>query len=174
MEEYDRLRERFTDSYPELRSLRTQILETSKRIPPAINSKLSNLRMQQQDLNDERASVINDMEKNFVASQRSNSQQSNFTIYQDLYSDMKVKLEQARMAREVGDNATEQFVVLDHPYISEEPSSPNNPLVVAIGFILGLIFAGIFIGIAEVLDTTIRSESDLEYQKPIIAYLADG
>lgn len=172
--EYDQLRQRYTDNYPEVRSLRIQILEVAKRIPPAIESRLSNLKRQQRDLSSQRASVINDMEKIFVAVQRNNSQQSNYTIYQELYNDMKVKLEQARMTRDIGDEASEQFVVLDSPYVPKEPTSPNNRLVIAMGLFLGIVLGGMFMGIAEVLDTTIRTDEDLEFEKPIIAYLTDG
>lgn len=172
--EYDQLRQQYTDSYPQLRSLRMQIVEVAKRIPPAIESKLKNLRTQQNEQSQQRASVINDMERSFVALQRNNSQQSNFTIYQDLYSDMKVKLEQARMTRDIGDKASEQFIVLDPPYIPERPSSPNKPMLVVVGLILGAIFGSLLMGVAEVLDTTIRTDEDLEYPKPIIAYLTDG
>lgn len=174
LEEYDRLRQQFTDNYPEVRSLRTQILEVAKRIPTALKSRLSDLQKKQEDLRGERASVINDLERSFVAAQRSDSQKSNFSIYQELYSDMKVKLEQARMAREIDDQAQEQFVVVDKPFIPEKPSSPSSLLVIGAGLVLGIIFGSIFMWITEFFDTTVRSESDLEYEKPIIAYLSDG
>lgn len=172
--EYDNLKEQFTDNYPPLRSLRTRILELSNRIPPAIESKLSNLKMQQKNLSSQRTAVIDDIERSFIASQRSNSQQTNIAIYQELYNDMKMKLEQARMTRDIGDKSSEQFVVLDPAYIPEKPSSPDKQIVIAVGFFIGLIFGGLFMGIAEIFDTTVRTEEDLELPKPIIAYLSDG
>lgn len=171
---YDELKQKFTESYPRMRELRSQVREMARRIPPAIESNLSNLKRQKEDLKDQRVAVINDIEKSFIASQQSNSQQSNFSIYQQLYSDMKVKLEQARITREIGDKASEQFVVLDPPYIAEEPTSPNNQLVIGLGLFLGVVFGMLFMGIAEALDTTVRTEEDLEYTKPVIAYLTDG
>lgn len=172
--EYDQLRQRFTENYPEVRSLRIQIIEVVKRIPPVLASSISNLTFQRKDLKSQRTSVINDMERFFVAAQQNDSQQSNFSIYQQLYNDMKVKLEQARMARDIGDQAANQFVVLDPAYIPEEPSSPDNQFVIAMAVLCGVLLGGVFMGVAEAFDTTIRSENDLEIEKPIIAYLSDG
>jgi predicted nucleic acid-binding Zn-ribbon protein len=172
--EYDQLRQQFTDNYPEVRSLRVQILEVSKRIPPAIESKLSNLKLQQKDLKSQRSSVINDMENSFIAAQRNKNQQSNFSIYQELYNDMKMKLEQARMSQDIGEKASEQFKILSPPYIPAKPTSPNKRFIIGMGVLLGFILGNVFMGITEIFDTTIRSEEDLELEKPIIAYLTDG
>ncbi len=172
--EYDQMRQQFTDSYPQLRALRTQITEVTKRIPPAIESNLSNLKRLRGDQGTEREKIINDMEKAFIAAQLNNSKQTNFSIYQQLHNEMKIKLEQARMTRDIGDKASEQFIVLDSPYVAERPSSPNRRLIVGVGLLIGVVLGGLLAGVAEVLDTTIRRQEDLEFDKPIIAYLADG
>jgi len=172
--EYDQMRQQFTDSYPQLRALRTQITEVAKRIPPAIESNLSNLKRLRGDQGTERKKIINNMEKAFIAAQLNNSKQSNFSIYQQLHNEMKIKLEQARMTRDIGDKASEQFIVLDPPYVAERPSSPNRRLIVGVGLLIGVVLGGLLAGVAEVLDTTIRRDEDLEFDKPIIAYLADG
>ena len=174
LEQYDLMRQRYTDEYPELLTLQGQITEIVRRILPAIESNLNNLKRQQQTLVDKRFTIIEDIEKAFVAKQRTTTQESNFSIYQDLYNEMKVKLEQIRMSTEIEDKKTEQVLVLNPPYIAQTPSFPDKKLVLSVGFALGLIFGGIFMGLAEALDTTIRREEDLELQKPIIAYLKDG
>lgn len=174
LSEYDQLRQQFTDSYPRLRTVRSRIIEVAKRIPPSINTELNNLKLQRKELSNQRSGVINDMERAFVASQRNSSKQSNHSIYQQLYSDMKVKLEQARLSRDMGNKASEQFIVLDPPYISKEPSSPNKRVIITMGFVVGIIMGTLLMAVSEVLDTTIRTEEDLELDKPIIAYLTDG
>jgi uncharacterized protein involved in exopolysaccharide biosynthesis len=171
--EYDQLRQQYTDNYPRLRTVRNQIVEVAKRIPPSINTSLNNLKLKRKELNNQRSKVINDMEKAFVAAQQ-NSKQSNHTIYQQLYNDMKVKLEQVRTTRDVGSKASDKFVVLDPPYIPKEPSSPDRQLVVTMGFVLGIVIGTLLMAVSEVLDTTIRTEENLELDKPIIAYLTDG
>lgn len=174
LSEYDQLRQQFTDSYPRLRTVRSRIIEVAKRIPPSINTELNNLKLQRKELSNQRSGVINDMERAFVTSQRNSSKQSNHSIYQQLYSDMKVKLEQARLSRDMGNKASEQFIVLDPPYISKEPSSPNKRVIITMGFVVGIIMGTLLMAVSEVLDTTIRTEEDLELDKPIIAYLTDG
>lgn len=174
LKEYDGLKQKFTDSYPQLRSLRTQIIDIANRIAPALQSELTKMNRQRQDLSTQRAKVIQDMEKSFVETQRNNSKQSDFSIYQELYNDMKVKLEQARMTRDIGDKASEQFIVLDPAYIAKRPSSPNERLIIGVGLVLGIVMGALLMGVAEVLDTTVREEEDLDFEKPIIAYLTDG
>lgn len=174
LSDFDMLRQKYTDSYPDVRSLRLRILELAKRIPPALESNLSTLRMQRRGLNSQRGKVIDDMEQAYVAAQRSHSQKSNYNVYQQLYNDMKVKLEQARMTRDIGNKASEQFMVLDPPVIAKEPSSPDRQVIIGAGLFIGLIVGWLLAGLAEALDTTIRSENDLQIEKPIIAYLTDG
>lgn len=174
LDRYDVLRQRYTDNYPELSDLQTRILETANRIYPAIESNLSNLETQQVALKEKRESLINDLEKSFIAERQKNSQQSDFSIYQDLYDEMKVKLEQAHITRDVGDQGKEQYMILDPPYVPQRPTSPDHALVVTGGFFLGLLFAGIAVAIAEAFDTRIRREEDLRLKKPVIAYLKDG
>ncbi|WP_445665941.1 GumC family protein [Fodinibius sp. AD559] len=172
--EYDELRQQFTDSYPRLRALKAQITEVANRIMPVMESNLNIATLKREDLVKQRQNVLTNMEKAFIATQQNNSNQSDFSIYQELYNEMKVKLEQARMTRDIGTKATEQFLVLDAPYIPEEPSSPNKKLVLIAGLILGIIISGLLTALAEILDLSIRSEEDIEIQKPIIAYLGEG
>lgn len=174
MVEYEQFRRQFTESYPPLRAIMVQISEVVNRIPSSIESRLENMNLQKEELSRQRAQLINDMERAFIVKQRNSSQESDFSIYQELYNNMKVKLEQARMTRDIDDKASEQFIVLDAPYIPEKPSSPNRKLVLAIGLFLGLMIGVILSGVAEIMDTTVRKEEDLEFTKPIIAYLVDG
>ena len=175
LSEYDELSQQFTDSYPRLRTLRQQISQLVRRIAPAIESNVADLQAQKEELLNQRKVAIDDLERTFVANQRTSTEQSEVSIYENLLADIKVKLEQAKMNRDIGEHAAEQFVVLDAPYVPEKPAKPNKRLIVAIGFFMGLILAVIMSGIAEVMDTTIRRVEDLPVKKPVIAYLTtDG
>lgn len=175
LNEYDALSQQYTESYPGLRNTREQIIEVARRILPAVRSSLQNLIRQQEDLEMERRQIIQDLERSYIATQSKTDDESNYTIYQDLYGAIKKKLEQARINREMGNQAAVQFNVLDRPQISETPVSPNKRLVLGAGLGLGLFISCILIGFAEVMDTTIRSEEDLKkFNKPVIAYLKDG
>ncbi|MEX0648886.1 MAG: Wzz/FepE/Etk N-terminal domain-containing protein [Balneolaceae bacterium] len=171
--EYEDLNQQFTESYPRLRTLRSQITEVARRIPATMESNIADRRRQLNDLRTQRDTVIENMEQSFVATQRTNSRQSNIEVYQELYNDMKLKLEQARMEQDISDQAASMLMVIDEPLVAEEPSSPNSTLILGSGLILGIIIGGFFMGIAEALDSTIRSEEDLQFNKPIIAYLSD-
>ncbi|MEX2574285.1 MAG: Wzz/FepE/Etk N-terminal domain-containing protein [Balneolaceae bacterium] len=174
LSEYDDLKQQYTDSYPRLQTLSRRIIQTTDRIPPAIESTLSRLNAQREELSEQRAEVIEDMERSFIANQRETSQQSDFSIYEELYNEMRVNLEQARMTRDIRSRASEQFSILSEPQIPEEPSTPNYRLVLAAGLFLGLIFGVIISAIAEIMDTTVRDVTDLEFNKPVIAYLTNG
>lgn len=175
LSEYEQLNQQYTDDYPRIVRLKTQITEAAKRILPSMQSNLERLRVQREDLNSERSEIMNNMQQSFVAEQQSQTKQSNFSIYQNLYDEMKVKLEQARMASDVKSQASDKYQVVDVPYVADSPTSPNRTIVLAAGLILGFIIGGLLISVAELLDNTIRTEDDLkEFKKPVIAYLSDG
>lgn len=174
LNEYESLNQQYTDSYPPLKAVTVRISDVVDRIPSSIESNIQSMILQKEELMQQRNQLVSDMERAFVVNQRRNSQESDFSIYQELYNSMKVKLEQARMTRDIDNKASEQFIVLDAPYIPEKPSSPNEKIVISAGIFLGLIIGVILSGVAEIMDNTVRREEDLEFEKPIIAYLVDG
>lgn len=174
LNEYDNLRQQFTESYPRLRGLAEQIKQVADRMPPTLTTNVARLNSQKRDLNLQKERVVGDMQQFFVATQRASSQQSDFSIYEGLQAEMKVKLEQAKMTRDIGMQAADQFMVLDAAIVPEKPVSPNKPLILGIGLILGLIMGVVASAVAEVMDTTLRDESDMPFEKPIIAYITNG
>lgn len=171
LNEYESTRQQFTDSFPRVRSLALQIQDVANRIPPTLDSNIQRLTTQKNDLSQQRQRVVNEMQQYFVASQRASSQQSDFSIYEGLQADMKVKLEQAKMTRDIGQRAADQFIVLDAAHIPEKPTSPNKRLIIGIALFVGLIMGVALSAFAEVMDTTLRYDTDVPYQKPVIAYL---
>jgi len=105
--------------------------------------------------------------------QRAQSQKSDHSIYEGLYNEMRVKLEQAKMTRDIGKKAADQFIVLDEAVIPAKPASPNKRLVLAISLLLGLIVGVAASALAEVMDTTLRDDDDIPYNKPVIAYISN-
>lgn len=174
LREYDELRQQYTAEFPRTRSKFAQINQTVERIPPVLTANIARLELQRSELSQQRNRLINDIERSFVAAQRANTQQSDYSIYEALYNEMKVKLEQARMTRDIGSRAAEQFIVLDPPFIAETPASPNKMMIVAAGLFIGLVIGVLTAGLAEMTDTTIRDEEDLQFDKPVIAYLTYG
>jgi uncharacterized protein involved in exopolysaccharide biosynthesis len=174
LNEYETIRQQYTDSYPRLQTLAVQIRQVSERIPPVLTSNIERLQMQKQEFTTQKERVVNDMQQYFVASQRATSQLSDFSIYEGLQAEMRVKLEQAKMTRDIGIQAADQFILLDNAVIAEEPVSPNKVAILSVAFLLGVIFGIVGSVLAEVLDTTLRDASDLPFDKPIIAYITNG
>jgi len=175
LREYDVLKQNFTMQHPDMKSKVEQIKEIASRIPPAIQSELSMKQMKLQDLKDQRNMIISTIQETVVAERVDQSTESDYSIYQDLYNDMKVKLEQAKTTRDLAKKAADQFIVIDPPFYPEEPVSPNRMLIT-----IGSLFAGIFLAVvvvvaAEIFDSTIRREDDIiEFDKPVIAFITDG
>lgn len=174
LSEYETLSQQFTESYPRLRALALQIRQVADRIPPTLESNIQRLNTQKNDLTQQNERVVADMQNFFVSTQRANSQQSDFSIYEGLYNEMKVKLEQAKMTRDIGKRAADQFIVLDAANVPEKPVSPNKRLILGVGLMIGLIMGIVASAVAEVMDTTMRDDNDLPFQKPIIAYITNG
>ncbi len=174
LNEYDTIRQQYTDSYPRLQTLAVQIRQVSERIPPVLTTNIERLRLQKQEFTSQKQRVVNDMQQYFVASQRANSQLSDFSIYEGLQAEMRVKLEQAKMTRDIGIQAADQFIVLDTAVIAEKPVSPNKLAILSVGLLLGLVLGIVVSVVAEVLDTTLRDARDMPYEKPIIAYITNG
>lgn len=174
LDEYDTMQQQFTENYPRLVTQGTRIRQIVNRIQPGIQLDLERLEKTRSGLQVQKEKIVGDMQRHFVATQQANTQQSTVTIYEELYNEMKVRLEQAKMTRDIGQKASDQFVVLDVANIPQKPVSPNKPLILAIGLFLGLVMGIVSAVIAEVMDTTIRDEKDIPVQKPIIAYLTNG
>ncbi|MCH8494533.1 MAG: hypothetical protein LAT57_02735 [Balneolales bacterium] len=172
LNEYDNLRQQFTESYPRLRGLAVQIIQVADRMPPTITTNIARLNSQKQELNLQKQRVVGDMQQFFVATQRASSQESDFSIYEGLQADMRVKLEQAKMTRDIGMRAADQFMVIDAAIVPESPVSPKIPLILGIGLMVGIIMGIVASAVAEAMDTTVRDVEDMPYNKPIIAYIS--
>jgi len=173
LDEYDRLKQQFTENYPKLGGLEEQIKQIVVRMPPTLTNNISNFKSQKRDLIRQKQQVVGDMQQFFIQNQRAESQQSDFNIFKSLQADMREKLEQAKMIRDIGEKAADQFIVLDKAIIPKEPVSPNKILIIGIGLFIGIIMGIVTSAFAEFMDTTIRDESDLPFKKPIIAYITE-
>lgn len=172
---YDEFRQEYTRDYPGFDKVSRQVFNVLDRLPNAIQSEIEFKRINLKDLNEQRQQVLNALEKNVVSNRMDEIKKADYGIYRDLYDKMKVKLEQARTTRDLGEKTTSQFVVIDAPYYPEEPASPNRPLIIAGSFGIGLILAVIAVAGAEILDTIVRREEEIEnFDTPVIAYIPDG
>ncbi len=175
MDAFRSAQQQFTPTHPSFKLARASLLDIVSKMPQVLEQRIEDSRRRISELNEERASLLGSLELAVVSAETESGARSEVEVYQSLLDEMRVKLEQARITRDLGRQAVDQFVVLDEPILPEEPASPNRRLILLAGGVLGLFLAGLGVGIAEFTDLTIRQPQDLEeFEQPIIAYLQEG
>ena len=170
---YDEALRRYTTNYPDVERLKMQIADLLRRLPKLIESVIDRLESQRLELESRLARSVDALKRSSASTKLNSNIQSNYDMNRRLYDEMQLKLEQARLAQEVGSRGANQFIVLDPAYLPTRPVKSVRILIilgVGFGFLLGVLSAII----AELLDTVIRRPRDIEiYQKPIIAILPE-
>lgn len=175
MTKYDDYLRRYTEKYPEVGKLERQITELLDRMNKALQTELVKQEPLRSDLEKKHAGLVNQLKQSSISEHVNEDQESDYGIYHKLYDDMKIKLEQAKTARDLGGKSAQQFIILDPALIPPKPSKPNRPLIVLGGCLLGIFLGFLTVILKETIDTTVRSPRDIEvYQKPIIAFITDG
>src|SRR5258706_4089677 len=143
---YDELSRKYTSKYTEVAKLQAQLLDLLDRMRKGVETEIAKGQNDRWDLAKRRGESISDLKQASVAQRVDGDQESSFGIYQKLYDEMKVKLEQARTARDLGKRAADQFIIIDPPQVPAEPSKPNRPMIVGaglgVGLLMGLLSAG--------------------------------
>ena len=172
---YDSVTIRYTPKHPEVARFETRILELLERTRVMLQSELSILTARLTDIQKSRSELVQVITESSISETRDKETESNYSFYQQLYNDMRVKLEQARIARELGRNAENAFIIIDPARVPTAPTKPKRSLIIAGGMIAGLMLGLLSAAAAELLDTTIRSPREIEtYKKPIIALIPEG
>jgi protein tyrosine kinase modulator len=169
---YDQLSQEYTEEYPDVRSARAKVIQLVGLVENAIRSEESRKQDQIMSLENRRHDAILAVQKATAATSQDQDLQSNFDIYQKLYGEMEVKLEQAETTRDLGENSAGDYIVINPPELPVKPAKPNKALIIGGGFGLALFMGLLSAGITELFDTRIRIPQDVEiFEKPIIAYL---
>lgn len=172
---YDELLLRYTSEYPEVKKVETQITPLLQRIKNAIDSDIMKKITLKAEHEKTRQQLIDNMRNSYVSLRLDGEQESDYNLYKNLYEDMKVKLEQAKTARDLGYTTANQFVILDPPTLPTKPTKPKKAQLIIAGFGIGVFLGLIFVILYELIDTTIRTPKDIEvFKKPVIAYISDG
>jgi len=172
---YDDYITRYTSNYPEVKNLESQTIEVLSRMKNAVDSEISRLQARRWDLEKERDQVVSNLKQSTITERVDQDKESNYSIYRQLYDEMKIKLEQARTTRDLGSHAAYQFNIIDPALVPTEATKPNRTLIVVAGFGLGLGLGFILVILSELFDTTVRTSKDIEfYQKPVIALIPEG
>lgn len=170
--DYDQLSQKYTEDYPDVQVAREKVAQLVGLIENAIRSEEIRKQDQIVSLEKNRHDAISSVQMATVANSQDQDLQSNFDIYQKLYNEMEVKLEQAQTNRDLGLNSARDYVVIDPPQLPVKPAKPNKALIIGGGFGLAIFLGLLSAGLAEIFDTRVRTPRDIEiFEKPIIAYL---
>ncbi len=172
LEEYEELRQSYTHSFPQVQRLTEQIIETTQRIPSALETRIQRHEQRRERLVNNRNDKLNKLEQAYIADRQEETARSDYSVYESLFNEMTTALEQAKISRDLGERSGENFVVLDAAIVPDEPHSPNKRLIVALGLIAGIVLGIFLAALAEALDTTVRSIEKVRYHKPIVAYIS--
>lgn len=169
---YDQLSQEYTEAYPEVQTARAKVMQLVGLVENAIRSEEGRKEDQIMSLDKRRHQAILAVQQATAANSQDQGLQANFDIYQKLYGEMEIKLEQAQTTRELGENTARDFVVIDPPNLPVRPAKPNKKLIIGGGFGLAIFMGLLSAGLVELFDTRIRTPQDVEiFEKPIIAYL---
>jgi succinoglycan biosynthesis transport protein ExoP len=175
LQKYDDITRKYKGNYPEVTRVQGQLTDLLVRIQKALETEIKKQEPTRQDLEQKRQQLIENLRESSVSQKIDQDDEADYSVYKKLYDEMKVKLEQAVMARDLGRTSSNQFIILDPPLVPTQPTKPNRPLLVVGGLFLGILFGCVSVIVKEVMDTTIRSARDIEvYQKPVIAFIGDG
>lgn len=172
---YDESTRRYTAKFPDVDKLEGQLVELLDRMHKGVENEIYKLQTQQNSLEKHRTQIVEELKKSSVASRTNQDKQTNYDINQKLYNEMKLKLEQARLAMDIGSRGANQFIILDPASLPTRATKPNRMMIMAGGFGFGLLLGVVLAMIIELFDTTLRTPKHLEvYQKPVIALLPDA
>ncbi len=172
LNKYNNLSQKYTPRFPALQDIVQQIAPLLNRIRKAIESDLAQQQNNAFKMEKNRNGLLSTIRKATIQQNQNQDVKSTYGVYSKLYDDMKVKLEQAKTTRDLGEKSGQQFVVINPPELPTSPSKPNKILYICGGLIMGVFMGFLSAGLTELFDTRIRTNKDVEvYDKPVLAYL---
>lgn len=164
---------RYTENYPGVIEIKSQILDLLERMRTAIVYEIPEEHGRRQRLQNQQNRLVAAIQQSSVQ-RMDQEKETNFNMYKQLYNDMKVKLEQARTNRELRNMGSEQFVIIDPPIVPSYPTKPNRKRVILGGMMMGVLLGIVVTALAELFDTTVRSARDLAvYNLPVITLIPE-
>ncbi|NJD22508.1 MAG: hypothetical protein FIA82_07535 [Melioribacter sp.] len=172
LSKYEDLSKRYTTNFPDVTALQIKISDLTGRMKHTIESELTRQQNQVWDLQKQSSNVIGTIRSAEVSKNQNEDIRSTYDVYNKLYNDMKIKLEQARTNRDLGEKGAQQYVIIDPPQFPVHPAKPNKLLLIIGGIGLGLFIGFLSAGFMELFDMRIRTTRDIEvYDKPVLAYM---
>jgi polysaccharide biosynthesis transport protein len=175
LKNYEEILSKYTPKHPEATKMSAQITELLDRIGIALRAETQKKKTQLADLQSDRGKIVDQILNTSGEKETDQDKQSNYSVYQRLYNEMKVKLEEAQISLALGKNDENRYTIFDQALLPLYPSKPSRVMIIGGGGMFGIILGIILVIIAEFLDTTIRSQKEIvAFRKPIIGLLPDG
>jgi len=175
LKNYEEILSKYTPKHPEATKISTQIIELLDRIGIALRAEIGKKKGQIADFRSDRGKIVEQILNTSTEGNGDQDKQSNYSVYQRLYDEMKVKLEEAQISLSLGKNDENRYTVIDQALLPLYPSKPSHIMIVGGGVFVGILLGIISVIIAELLDTTIRSPKEIDiFRKPIIGLLPDA
>jgi capsular polysaccharide biosynthesis protein len=172
--EFESLSSKYTLSYPDVTRARQDVEEALARMETAVEKQLATMQGNRWDEEGRRTEILDRITASTEAENLPDPSEGNLNLFESIYDEMKIKLEQARMTRDLGLRGKDHSIVLDPPIVPISPSKPSRVMIVGGGLAMGILLGLVGAIVTEALDTTIRTPKDIEfYQKRVIAYLPD-
>ncbi len=175
LNQYSDLLSRYTAKHPDAEKAASQIVELLERIKAAIRKETLALNTLLNKARNQRVDIVDEMVRLSLMEQKEKEKEADYSLYQKLYTEMKVKLEEAEVSRSLSQNTDYKFIILDPAYLPLFPSKPSRTLIVGGGFVAGVLIGIILTVVAELTDTRIRFVRQISvFQKPVIGLLPRG
>lgn len=169
---YNELLSRYTMRYPEVQSVRRQLLNLLEKSGEAMDAEIGESQERRGKLVAQKNRILRSLSAPAAADDGSGERRTEQSVQRDLYDGMKLQLEQLKISRRLGENAGPRVVILDRPQIPVTAVRPVRGLIVGIAALAGFLCGVIGLVLSESFDPTVRRPQDLEiFQKPIIASL---
>jgi uncharacterized protein involved in exopolysaccharide biosynthesis len=152
----------------------SRIREVVEHVKIGITSERAKQRSDLDDLQKGKAAVIQELMASSGSQKSDDGLEATYQLYQRLYTEVRLKLEEAQISKTLGSNGQQQYIVMDPAYLPLYPSKPSRSKIVLGGFGLGIVLGLLSAIVAEMLDTTIRGVRSIEvYGKPVIAFFPE-
>ncbi len=179
------LRQRFTDQYPEVIRVKTELAALERALAKAdpnglsvptplrlrqmlseLDAETRSLKGQEERLRRELAAYRRGLEHAPQREQQFQALTRDYDAARELHASLSKRYEDALLAEQVERRKGAQFRLLDPAIPSPRPAGPNRQLLVLYGLMLALGTAGAAVLLAERLDTSLHTIDDLRARTP--------
>ena len=149
----------FTELHPDVVKVTKQLRSLKASLEEALKSAIRNLQNRKQMLldiiaeNEQKLKQLPEQERQLAKLTRS------FMVNEKIYSYLLQKRAETAIA---ASSTLPRARVVDEPYIPKKPSKPVTQLIIAVGFLIGLIVSVIIALFRHSMDDTIKSSHDIE------------